>query len=90
MLSRRQFFGAVGRPAAVSVVAASFNPLVLPDIFNALSNHLGSPEEVAGDEEFWFQIQQAFTVDRSLVNLNNGGVSPAPAMVQEAMKRHLY
>ena len=89
MLSRRQFFGAVGRPAAVSVVAASFNPLVLPDIFNALSNHLGSPEEVAGDEEFWFQIQQAFTVDRSLVNLNNGGVSPAPAMVQEAMKRHL-
>lgn len=32
---------------------------------------------------------QAFTVDRSLVNLNNGGVSPSPAWVQEAMKRHL-
>lgn len=28
-------------------------------------------------------------MDRSLVNLNNGGVSPSPAWVQEAMKRHL-
>ena len=41
---------------------------------------------MAADESFWFQIQQAFTVDRSLVNLNNGGVSPSPAVVQEAMK----
>jgi selenocysteine lyase/cysteine desulfurase len=28
-------------------------------------------------------------MDRSIVNLNNGGVSPSPAVVQEAMKRHL-
>ena len=28
-------------------------------------------------------------MDRTLVNLNNGGVSPAPSVVQEAMKRHL-
>jgi selenocysteine lyase/cysteine desulfurase len=44
---------------------------------------------VAADEAFWFEIQQAFTMDRSIVNLNNGGVSPSPAVVQEAMKRHL-
>ena len=30
-----------------------------------------------------------FTVDRSLVNLNNGGVCPSPRVVQEAMKRYL-
>lgn len=48
-----------------------------------------NPEEVARDETFWFEIQQAFTVDRSLVNLNNGGVSPAPKVVQDAMKRYL-
>ncbi|MDX1430541.1 MAG: aminotransferase class V-fold PLP-dependent enzyme, partial [Rhodothermales bacterium] len=47
------------------------------------------PAELAGDEDFWHEIQQAFTVDRTLVNLNNGGVSPAPAVAQEAMKRHL-
>jgi isopenicillin-N epimerase len=28
-------------------------------------------------------------VDRSLINLNNGGVSPAPELVQQALKRHL-
>ena len=41
------------------------------------------------DESFWFEIQQGFTVDRSIINLNNGGVSPASTIVQEAMKRHL-
>jgi len=35
------------------------------------------------------QIQQAFTVDRSMINLNNGGVSPSPKVVQDAMRRAL-
>jgi selenocysteine lyase/cysteine desulfurase len=48
-----------------------------------------SPQEVAEDEDFWFGIQQAFTVDRSLVNLNNGGVCPSPKVVQDAMRRYL-
>lgn len=89
MLSRREFMGAISRPAAASVVATTFNPLSIPDLVNGLASFSGTPEEVARDETFWRQIQQAFTVDRSLVNLNNGGVSPAPAVVQEAMKRHL-
>lgn len=48
-----------------------------------------APTDVAADEDYWFDIQQAFAVDRSLINLNNGGVSPAPRIVQEAMRRHL-
>ena len=47
------------------------------------------PAELAGDEDFWSQVQRAFRVDRSLVNLNNGGVSPAPAAVEEALRRYL-
>jgi selenocysteine lyase/cysteine desulfurase len=47
------------------------------------------PEDVASDEDFWFQVQQAFTVDRSMVNLNNGGVCPSPRVVQDAMQRYL-
>src|SRR2546428_2822164 len=47
------------------------------------------PELLAGDEDFWFEIQQAFTLDRTLINLNNGGVSPSPRVVQEAMRRYL-
>ena len=48
-----------------------------------------SPEEVARDESYWFGVQQAFTIDRSMVNFNNGGVSPAPQVVQEALARNL-
>src|SRR5690606_35858327 len=46
-------------------------------------------EETAQDEDFWAEIQRAFTVDRTLINLNNGGVSPSPRVVQEAMVRYL-
>ena len=49
----------------------------------------GGADELARDEGFWFQVQQAYTVDRSMVNFNNGGVSPSPACVQEAHARHL-
>lgn len=48
----------------------------------------GSPEEIARDEEYWRLVQQAFPVDRSMVNLNNGGVCPSPRVVQEALARH--
>ena len=79
----------MARPAAASMVVATFNPFVVPDYFERLAAYTGTPEAIAKDESFWMDIQQAFTVDRSLVNLNNGGVSPAPAIVQNAMKRHL-
>jgi hypothetical protein len=46
------------------------------------------PDRLAGDEDFRFEVQQAYTVDRSLINLNNGGVSPVSAVVQEAMRRN--
>ena len=48
-----------------------------------------APADVARDEDFWLQVQQAFTLDRTLINLNNGGVSPSPRVVQEAMRRYL-
>ncbi len=55
----------------------------------ALAVYPGAAHDVARDEDFWAEVALAFTVDRSMINLNNGGVSPAPAAVQEAMKRHL-
>lgn len=45
--------------------------------------------EVARDEDFWFHIQQAFNIDRSVINLNNGGVHPAPTIVMDAVKRYM-
>src|SRR6478672_1704671 len=44
---------------------------------------------LADDESYWSEIQRAFDVDRTMINLNNGGVSPTPSHVLEAMIRDL-
>jgi len=46
-----------------------------------------TPKELASDEDYWSVIQQAYTVNPNMVNLNNGGVSPSPRVVQEAVER---
>jgi isopenicillin-N epimerase len=48
-----------------------------------------TPIEVASDEDYWAEIRNAFTVDRTVINLNNGYASPAPLVVQDAMRRYL-
>ena len=47
-----------------------------------------SPEEVATNEDFWFAVQQAFTEDRNLINLNCGTIQNGLRIVQEAVRRH--
>ena len=47
-----------------------------------------SPDSLAADEDFWFEIQTAYDVDRSLINLNNGSVSPSPQIVGQALRRY--
>ncbi len=40
---------------------------------------------ISQDEDYWNMIRQAYTVSPQLINLNNGGVSPAPKVVQDAL-----
>src|SRR5438094_7484547 len=47
------------------------------------------PEDVAADESYWREIQFAFSLDRTLINLNNGNQCPAPTVVHEACKRYM-
>jgi selenocysteine lyase/cysteine desulfurase len=47
------------------------------------------PLAVAEDETYWSQIQRAFDADRTMINLNNGGISPAPTHVLEQFIRDL-
>ena len=57
----------------------------------AMADRVGSssPEDLAQDEDYWFEIQRAFDVNRSLINLNNGGVCPSPRVVQNALLEYL-
>src|SRR5207245_10935419 len=49
-----------------------------------------TPEEAATDEDYWAVIQISFTVTRGIINLNNGGVSPSPRIVTEALVRYQW
>jgi selenocysteine lyase/cysteine desulfurase len=48
-----------------------------------------APEEIAQDEDYWSEIRQAYTVDRNVINFNNGHVGPSPKPVQDALRRYL-
>lgn len=50
-------------------------------------NHL-SPAQAAEDEDYWSVIQRSYTVNPNIINLNNGGVSPSPLVVQQAVERY--
>jgi selenocysteine lyase/cysteine desulfurase len=92
MASRRDFLSTISVPAAFLAAGAPLPPSPSRDWLDIavdLASHPATPAEVASDEEFWTEVARAFTVDRSMVNFNNGGVSPAPDFVQEALKRHL-
>jgi selenocysteine lyase/cysteine desulfurase len=86
MTSRRNFVSGLAGFGA----AAVFRPNAIASMFKA--NIIAgdrTPEEVAEDESYWTEIQRAFDTDRTLINLNNGGVSPTPTHVLEAMIRDL-
>lgn len=44
--------------------------------------------QAAQDEDYWSVIQRSFSVNSNIINLNNGGVSPSPIVVQQAVERY--
>ena len=87
--NRRRFL----KNAGIFSATAFFTSLTKPSWSRKLEAALRDAEGVSAadlaiEEDFWYYIQQSFTVSPSLINLNNGGVSPAPKTVQDAMKRY--
>jgi selenocysteine lyase/cysteine desulfurase len=86
MVTRRGFLQTTGGIAAL----AAFRDDGIARIEAAALRTAGaSPADVAADENYWREIQQAFTLDRTIINLNNGGCCPSPRVVHEALKRYL-
>ncbi|MFT3677483.1 MAG: aminotransferase class V-fold PLP-dependent enzyme [Chitinophagaceae bacterium] len=86
---RRGFLRKLGALTGAGLLASVSQQARAARLDRALQEvaHL-SADELAADEDFWYYIQQSFTVNPGIINLNNGGVSPAPRTVQEAMKRY--
>jgi isopenicillin-N epimerase len=90
-LSRRSFLSMVGKGVGLAALTSATVASLLEDL-KAATNRIAhlTPEQAAMDEDFWFEIQQAFTVTRGIINLNNGGVSPSPRIVTEALVRYIW
>ncbi|MEJ7737408.1 MAG: aminotransferase class V-fold PLP-dependent enzyme [Chitinophagaceae bacterium] len=87
--NRRSFLHTAGSVLAIPMLNSFIQPAWTRRLVNALEQTRNlSPESLAGDEDFWYYVQQSYTVSPSIINLNNGGVAPSPKPVQEAMKRY--
>ncbi len=87
--NRRSFINRAGSFSATAIFASLTQPAWSKNLDRALKQvSMIPPGELATDEDFWYYIQQSYTVSPTLINLNNGGVAPSPKSVQDAMKRY--
>ena len=87
--SRRNFLQKAGLLAGAFSFNSLYNELYASDIELANKKITSlTPEQAAADEDYWTVIQQAYTVNPNIINLNNGGVSPSPKVVQDALERY--
>ncbi len=91
MSTRRSFFQkALGAAGAMSLTPLVSNA-ISEDISDALlSLNKLSSFDAANDEDLWARMAQAYTVSSNILNLNNGGVSPQPKVVQDAVDRYYH
>jgi len=82
-MKRRHFLASLPALAACQSQRDLATLAALPD----LRRNERAPRDVAQDEATWQAVQDAFAVDRSMVNFNNGGVSPSSEPVQSTLKR---
>ncbi|MGB8951411.1 MAG: aminotransferase class V-fold PLP-dependent enzyme [Candidatus Aminicenantales bacterium] len=87
MWSRRAFLRMAGGlvPAAYAVKAGGLERVM--EASQSVADR--TAVEVAKDEFYWREIQLAFKLDRSLINLNNGFTCPAPRVVLESVWRYM-
>ena len=91
MTSRRSFVKksfSIAAPLSLSTMTLK---AVAEDVTDALLTlNKINPSYVTNDEELWARLAQAYTVSPTILNLNNGGVSPQPKVVQDAVDRYYH
>lgn len=81
MPTRRRFVQSLAGLAT----APAFRPDAFRQVLRAAERGAGDPD----DERYWGEIQRAFDTDRTMINLNSGGVCPTPTHVLDQMIRDL-
>jgi isopenicillin-N epimerase len=90
-IDRRRFISMVGKGVGLATLCSASLTSMMNNLHAATRRiEYLTPEQAAMDEDFWFEIQQAFSVTRGITNLNNGGVSPSPRIVTESLVRYIW
>lgn len=80
--SRRSFISRLGAGAAATLAWNSAGAIDLHQLFES------SRKGELNNDDFWQGIRQAYTVSPNIINLNNGGVSPQPQIVQDTFEKY--
>src|SRR4051812_18534751 len=91
MNSRRDFLSVAGKTLGLAALTTPTIGALMKEV-EAVTRRVAhlTAEQVAMDEDYWAGIQNSFTVTRGIINLNNGGVSPSPRIVTEALVRYIW
>jgi selenocysteine lyase/cysteine desulfurase len=89
--SRRNFLSLAGKGLGLAALSVPTIGTLVKEIEAATRNvaHL-TADQAAMEEDYWSAIQNSFSVTRGIINLNNGGVSPSPRIVTEALVRYIW
>ena len=88
--SRRDFLKKLGLASGAVAVTTAFTPQVLAATRILSKKAEGLPAgEVARDEDFWYQVQSAYSQSPHFINLEAGYFSPQPNVVMEAQLRNI-
>ncbi|MGE5106408.1 MAG: aminotransferase class V-fold PLP-dependent enzyme, partial [Sphingobacteriales bacterium] len=89
MDSRRKFLhGLAASAGSFGFLAIANNVFAKEAIQQFEKFHALPPNDALNDEDFWNWVKEAYTVSPNILNLNNGGVSPQPKVVQDAHIRY--
>ena len=89
--TRRNFISLTGKGLGLAALSSTTVASLLGTVEAATKTVSQlAPEDAAMDEDYWSIIQNSFSVTRGIINLNNGGVSPSPRIVTEALIRYLW
>ncbi len=86
-VNRRIFLRQLG----TTLGAAALGNVLLPSLASAsepFDQEFSVPPPGTSDEDFWAWVQGSYTVSPNIINLNNGGVSPQPKVVQDTFEKY--
>jgi len=86
-MKRRSFLKTLGAASAATL----FDPSTTRALERATARIASLPlEDAAADESYWREVQQAFSISRSLIDLNNGFTCPSPKVVTDSLIDYIW